>query len=53
MSKQFDVLEEYLLYLVHHSNNFFNRDFMLDMFGEAREQLPSFDKFLAYKYKEK
>ena len=53
MSKQFDVLEKHLLYLVDHQENFLDKDFMLNIFGEAREQLPPFNEFLTYKYGKK
>lgn len=53
MSKQCDVLEEHLLCLVDHPSNFLDRDFMLNIFGEAREQLPPFDKCLSHMHEEK
>ena len=53
MSKQFDVLEEYLLYLVDNQDNFLNRDFIMNIFSEAREQFFPYNKFLTCKYEAK
>ena len=36
-----------------HQENFLDKDSMLNIFGEAREQLPPFDEFLTCKYEEK
>lgn len=53
MSRECNTLEEYLLCAVEYPKNFLDKDHVLNIFGEAREELLPFDDFLKYNFEDK